>query len=54
MFLGGLGGDGKGGGSLEEGLGVELLREVEPEHLLAEGGGVYRNLAGVETCGRVL
>ena len=44
IFLGGLGGDGKVGGGLKEGLGVELGREVGPELLLAEGAGVGRGL----------
>ena len=52
VFLGGLGGDGKGGGSLEEGLGVELGREVGPELLLAEGAGVGRSLDGSGDVGK--
>ena len=46
VFLGGLGGDGKGGGGLEEGLGVELRRKIGPELLLAKGAGVGRGLDG--------
>ena len=42
VFLGGLGGDGKGVGSLEEGPGVKLGGEVGPELLLAEGTGIGR------------
>ena len=44
VFLGGLGGDGKGVGSLEEGPGVKLGGEVGPELLLAEGAGIGRGL----------
>lgn len=46
VFLGGLRGDGDGGGGLEEGLGVELGREVGPELLLAEGTGIGQGLDG--------
>ena len=52
VFLGGLGGDGKGGGGLEEGLGVELGREIGPELLLAEGAGVGRGLDGSGDVGK--
>ena len=46
VFLGGLRGDGKGGGGLEEGLSVELGREVGPELLLTERAGIGRGLDG--------
>ena len=44
VFLGGLWSDGKGGGGLEEGLGVELGWEIGPELLLAEGAGISGGL----------
>lgn len=54
VFFGGLGGDGKGGGGLEEGLGVELGREVGPELLLAEGAvvemGAFVEAGALEVC----
>ena len=46
VFLGGLGCDGKGGGGLDEGLGVELGRKIGPELLFAEGPGIGRGLDG--------
>ena len=52
VFFGGFGGDGKGGGGLKEGLGVELGREVGPELLLAEGAGVGRGLDGGRDVGK--
>ena len=43
VFLAGLGSDGEGGGGLEEGLGIELGREVGPELLLAEDEGLFKD-----------
>lgn len=54
VFLGCLGGDGKGGGGLEEGLGVELGWEVGPELLLAEGAGIGGSLDRCGDVGKVL
>ena len=52
VFLCGLGSDGKGGGGLEEGLGVKLLREIGPELLFAEGASIGRGLDGSGDVGK--